>query len=113
MSRPLSRRPWQVYAIIHRDVGQRSDHLQSGPTGLTAQSTMEAELVVAALAMKKAAVFCSIMMLELGFDESFGSVSLYIDNTLALYVAGKHCTYSPRANHIALRYSCTYSPRAK
>ena len=70
--------------------------------GLTAQSTMEAELVAEALAMKEA-VFCSNMVLELGFDESFGSVPLYIDNTSALYVAGNR-TYSPRAKHVALRY---------
>ena len=70
--------------------------------GLTAQSTMEAELVAAALTMNEA-VFFSSMILELGFDESFGSVQLYIDNTSALHVAGNH-TYSPRAKHIALRY---------
>ena len=34
---------------------------------------------------------------------SFGSVPLYIDNTLALHVAGNR-TYIPRAKHIALRY---------
>ena len=70
--------------------------------GLTAQSTIEAKLVAAALTMKKA-IFCSNMMLELGFDESFGSVPLYIDKTLALHVAGNH-TYTPRAKHIAMRY---------
>ena len=41
-----------------------------GLQGLAAQFTMEAELVAAALTMKEAA-FCSNMMLELGFDESF------------------------------------------
>ena len=71
--------------------------------GLTAQPTMEAELVAAALTMKEEAVFCSNMMSELGFGESFGSVSLHIDNTSALYIAGSH-TYIPRAKHIALRY---------
>ena len=76
--------------------------LQVGLQGLTAQSTMEAELVAAALAMKEA-VFCSNMVLELGFGESFGSVLLYIDNTSALHVAGNR-TYSPRSKHIALRY---------
>ena len=76
-----------------------------GLQGLTAQSTMEAELAAAALAMKEA-VFCSNIMSELGFDKSFGSVPLYIDNTSALHVAGNR-TYSPRAKHIALRYfSC-------
>ena len=73
-----------------------------GLQGLTAQSTMEAELVAAALAMKEA-VSCSNMILELGFDKSFGSVPLYIDNTSTLDVAGNR-TYSPRATHIALRY---------
>ena len=75
-----------------------------GLQGLTAQSTMEAELVAAALIME--AVFCSNMMLELGLDKSFGSVPLYIDNTSALHVAGNR-TYSPCAKHIVLRYfSC-------
>ena len=40
---------------------------------MTAQSTMEAELVAAALAMKEA-VFCSNMMLELGFGSTFNTV---------------------------------------
>ena len=69
---------------------------------LTAQSTMEAELVAAALAMKDEAVFCSNTMSGLGFGESFGSVPLHIDNTSALYIAGSR-TYIPRAKHIALR----------
>ena len=73
-----------------------------GIQGLTAQLTMEAELVAAALTMKEA-VFCSNMMLELGFKEGFGSVPLYIDNTSAFPLAGNR-TYSPRAKHIALRY---------
>ena len=73
-----------------------------GLQGLTTQSTMEAELVVAALAMKEV-VFCFYTMLVLGFDGSFGSVLLYIDNTSALHVAGNR-TYSPRAKLTALRY---------
>ena len=73
-----------------------------GIQGLTVQSTMEVEMVAAALTMK-GAVFCSIMMLELGFEEGFGSVPLYIDNTSALHVAGNR-THSPRVKHIALRY---------
>ena len=79
--------------------------LSNGPTsfevdiqGLTAQSTMEVELVAAALTVKESIV-CSNMMLELGFD----SVPLDIDNTSALNVAGNR-TYSLRAKHIALRY---------
>ena len=70
---------------------------------LTAQYTMETELVAGALAMKEEAVLCSNMILELGFDKSFGSVPLYIDNTSALHIAGNR-TYIPRAKHIALRH---------
>ena len=71
--------------------------------GLTAQPTMEAELVMVALTMKEEAVFCSNMMSKLGFGESFCSVPLHIDNTSALYIAGDP-TYIPHAKHIALRY---------
>ena len=60
------------------------------------------EAVLVAMIMKEAAFF-SNMMLELGFDESFGSVPLYIDNTSPLHVAGNR-TYINRANHSALRY---------
>ena len=74
-----------------------------GLQGLTAQSTMEAELVAAALVMKDEAVFCSNMVSGLGFGESFGSVPLHIDNTSALHIADNR-TYIPRAKHIALRY---------
>ena len=91
-----------VYVIIHRDVADAPISFKVGLQGLTAQSTLEAELVAAALAMKEA-VFCSNMMLELGFDESFGSVPLYIDTTSVLHVASNR-TYSSRAKHIALRY---------
>ena len=52
---------------------------------------------------EKEAVFCSNMMLELGFKKRFGSVPLHIDNTSALHVAGNN-TYRPRAKLIALRY---------
>ena len=69
---------------------------------LSAQSTMEAELVAAATARKES-LFCRNMMMELGFTEGFRSVPVYIDNTSALYVAG-NITFSPRAKHIALRY---------
>ena len=71
--------------------------------GLTAQPTMEAELVAAALTMKEETIFCSSMMSELGFGESFDSVPLFIDSTLALHIAGNRI-YIPRAKHIALRY---------
>ena len=69
---------------------------------LTVQSTMETELVAVALTTKEA-MFCSNMMLELGFDESFGSVSLYIGNTSVLHVTGNRI-YSPRAKRAAPRY---------
>ena len=69
--------------------------------GLTAQSTMEAELVAAALAMKEA-VFCSNMLKELGFGTRFDCVALYIDNTSTLHVIGNR-TYSLRVKHVALR----------
>ena len=71
--------------------------------GLTAQPTMESELVAAALTMKEEAVFCSNMMSKLGFGESFGSVPLHTDNMSALHIAD-HRTYIPRAKHISLRY---------
>ena len=58
---------------------------------LTTQSTVEAVLVSAALIIKEA-VFCSNMMLKPGFDESFGSVPLYIDHTLTLRIAGNCIT---------------------
>ena len=74
-----------------------------GPQELAAQSTMEAELTVAAPTMK-GLVFFSNMMLKLGFAESFDSVPLHIDNTSALHVAGNR-TYSLHAKYIALR--CT------
>ena len=73
-----------------------------GIQGFTAQSTMEAELVAVAPTMKKA-VFCSKIMLGVGFKEGFGSVPLYINNTSVFHVAGNR-TYRPRAKHIALRY---------
>ena len=68
----------------------------------TRRSTTGWPNVAAALAIKEA-VFCSNMMLELGFDKSFGSVPLFIYNTSALHVAGNRI-YSSRAKHITLRY---------
>ena len=73
-----------------------------GLQGLTTQSTMGAELVAAALAMKEA-VFCSNMMKELGLGAHFDSVPLYIGNISALHVAGNR-TNSSRVKHVALRY---------
>ena len=65
-----------------------------GIQGLTGQSTTKTELVAAALTMKEA-VFCSNMMLELGFKEGFGSVPLYIENTSALHIAGNRTYMQP------------------
>ena len=73
-----------------------------GNQGLAAQSTMEAQLVAAALTMKEV-VFCKSMMEELGFKDGFDSVPLFVNNTSALHVAGNR-TYSPRTKHIAVRY---------
>ena len=82
----------------------RQRQIYVGLQGLTAQSPMGAVLVAAALTMKEV-VFCSNMMLKLGFDESFGNVLLYIDNTSALHAADNStCTYSLCAKNIALRY---------
>ena len=65
-------------------------------------STMEAELVASALAIKEA-VFCSNMMTELGFGKEFGEVTLHIDNTATLHVIGNRA-FSSRTKHIALRF---------
>ena len=75
---------------------------KGGLLGLTAQATMDADVVAAALAMKEG-VFCSNMMKELGFGTRFDSVPLLFDNTSALHVAGNR-TYSSRFTHVALRY---------
>ena len=56
---------------------------KSGVQSLTTMSTMEAELVASALAMKEA-VFCSKMLTELGFGKQFKQVQLHIDNTATL-----------------------------
>ena len=58
---------------------------RSGVQSLTAMSTMEAELVEGALAMKEA-VLCSNMLIELGFGKEFEKV--HIDNTAPLHVIG-------------------------
>ena len=73
-----------------------------GLQSLTAQFTMEAELVAAATAMKES-LFCRNMMMELGFTKRSRSVPVYIDSTSALHMAGNR-TFRPRAKHIALRY---------
>ena len=73
-----------------------------GLQSLTVRSITEAELVAAALTMKEA-VFCSNMMVEIGFEKGFSSVPLYLDNTSTLQVVGNR-TYSIRVKHITLRY---------
>ena len=50
----------------------------SGVQGLTAMSTMQAELVASALAMKEA-VFCPNMVTDQGFGKDFATVPLYCD----------------------------------
>ena len=69
---------------------------------VTAQSTMEAELISVALASKEA-VYLSNRMAELGFGKLFHSVPLFVDNTGALHIAG-NSTYSSRTKHIGLRF---------
>ena len=63
---------------------------------------MEAELVAGALAMKED-VFCSNMLIELGFGKEFEKVPLHFDSTAILHVIGNHA-YSSRTKHIALRF---------
>ncbi|CAB1113312.1 unnamed protein product [Ectocarpus sp. CCAP 1310/34] len=75
---------------------------RSGLQGLTAMSTMEAELVASALAMKEA-VFCSNMMTELGFGKEFAQLPVYCDNTATLHALGNR-SFSSRTKHIALRF---------
>ena len=75
---------------------------KTGQQSLTAMSTMEAELVAGALAMKEA-VFCSNMMKELGFGTQFEQVPVNIDNTTTLHVIGNQA-FSCRTKHIALRF---------
>ena len=73
-----------------------------GMQGLTAQSTMEAELVAAALATREA-VFFQNMMTELGFKEEFNCVPLHVDNTSALHLAQKQTNSSRYSKNVALR----------
>ena len=75
---------------------------RSGLPGPTAISTMEAELVASALAMKEA-VFCSNMLTELGFGKQFAQMPVYCDNTATLHALGNR-SFSSRTNHIALRF---------
>ena len=65
-------------------------------------STMDAELVAGALSMKEA-VFCSNMLIELGFGKEFEEVPLHFVNTATLHVIGNRA-YSSRTRHVALRF---------
>ncbi|CAB1099735.1 unnamed protein product [Ectocarpus sp. CCAP 1310/34] len=75
---------------------------KSGLQSLTTQSTMEVELVAAALAIKEA-VFCSNILTELGFGKELAQVPLYGDNTATLHSLGNR-SYSSTTKHIALRF---------
>lgn len=72
-----------------------------GMQELATQSTVEAELVAGALAMRKS-VFCQNMLMEPGFKEDSKCVPLHIDNNSALHVA-RNQTYISRAKHVAFR----------
>lgn len=85
---------------------QRASEFQVGMQELTAQSTMEAELVVAELAMKEAVYFAG-MMRQLGFEEVLECVPIHVGNNTALYVAGNKI-YGVRANSW-LRGSSTFA----
>ena len=76
--------------------------LRSGVQSSTAMSTMEAELVARVLAMNQA-VFCSNMLIELGFGKEFEKVPPHIDNTATLHVMGNRAC-SSRRKHIALMF---------
>ncbi|CAM9264784.1 unnamed protein product [Laminaria digitata] len=69
--------------------------------GLTAQSTIEAELVAVTLGMK--AVYCAGMMKSAAALGSVLCVPTHIGNTSAFHVTGNK-TYSPRVKHVALRF---------
>ena len=90
----------QVHGIIHGDAGQRSDHLQGETAG--ADRTVHIRGRTHGGSSDNDGGGVLLQHLELGFDESFGSVPLYINNTLELHVTGNR-TYSPRVKHIALR----------
>ena len=51
----------------------------------------------------KEAVFCSNVLIELGFGKEFEKVPLHMDNTATLHVIGNRA-YSSRTKHIALRF---------
>ena len=60
-------------------LSRASVSFKPGVQSLTPMSTMEAELVTSALAMKEA-VFCSNMLTELGFGSEFEQVQLHIEH---------------------------------
>lgn len=69
---------------------------------VTAQPTMEPELIYMPLTSKEA-IFLSNMMAELGFGKLFNSVPLFGGKTGALHTAG-NSTYRSRTKHIALGF---------
>ena len=73
-----------------------------GLQGLTAMSSIEAELVASALAMKEA-VFFSNMLTELGLGKEFTQMPVYCDNTATLHALGNR-SFSSRTKHIALPF---------
>ena len=96
---PVNDKSTSLYIVM---LANDSISFNVGLQSLNVQSIMEAELVAAALTIKKA-VFCSIIMVELSFEKGSSGVPLYLDNTSTLHVAGNR-TYSPRAKHIALMF---------
>ncbi|CAB1110628.1 unnamed protein product [Ectocarpus sp. CCAP 1310/34] len=91
------------FEVKDKDGGNASVSFKSGIQGPTAMSTMEAELIASALAMKEA-VFCSNILTELGFGKEFAQVPLYCDNTATLHALGNRSSFSSRTKHIALRF---------
>lgn len=65
-------------------------------------STMKAELVVRAVAMKEA-VPCSNVLIELSFGKEFENVPAYIENIAILHVI-RNRAYSSRAKYIAFSF---------
>ena len=89
---------WEVYVIIHHDGGQRSHQFQSGTTGADRTAHNGGRARGGGSGNEGGGgILLQHYVVELGFDESFGSVPLYIDNTSALHISH---TYSPRAKHI-------------
>ena len=85
----------QVYSIIHCNVGQRPDQRQGGTAGAD-RTVHHGGRARGGSSGNEGGGGLPQMMLKLGFNESFGSVPLDIDNTSTLHVTGNR-TYSPRA----------------